>query len=127
MCPVASRGGPSVPWPPGEAPSVPWPPGEALSVPWPPGEAPSAPVASGGGSISPVASRGGSGAGGTPVPALAPAARSPVPAEADDDLSLRAALYGLLFHCYADSEDWEGGLKVLDEAVQVLPRTAHRL
>ncbi|XP_045438178.1 cilia- and flagella-associated protein 46 [Pipistrellus kuhlii] len=47
--------------------------------------------------------------------------------EADDDLSLRAALYGLLFHCYADNEDWEGGLKVLDEAVQMLPRTAHRL
>ncbi|XP_040342797.1 cilia- and flagella-associated protein 46 isoform X6 [Herpailurus yagouaroundi] len=46
---------------------------------------------------------------------------------AEDDLTLRAALYGLLFHCYADRSDWEGGLKVLDEAVQVLPRTAHRL
>ncbi|XP_053062995.1 cilia- and flagella-associated protein 46 isoform X3 [Acinonyx jubatus] len=46
---------------------------------------------------------------------------------AEDDLTLRAALYGLLFHCYADRGDWEGGLKVLDEAVQVLPRTAHRL
>ncbi|KAM7074050.1 cilia- and flagella-associated protein 46 isoform 1-T1 [Molossus nigricans] len=47
--------------------------------------------------------------------------------EAEDDLSLRAALYGMLFHCHADQDDWEGGLKVLDEAVQVLPRTAHRL
>ncbi|XP_016061813.1 PREDICTED: cilia- and flagella-associated protein 46 [Miniopterus natalensis] len=46
---------------------------------------------------------------------------------AEDDLSLRAALYGVLFHCHADQDDWEGGLKVLDEAVQVLPRTAHRL
>uniref|UniRef100_G1LVL0 Cilia- and flagella-associated protein 46 n=2 Tax=Ailuropoda melanoleuca TaxID=9646 RepID=G1LVL0_AILME len=46
---------------------------------------------------------------------------------AEDDLALRAALYGLLFHCHADLGDWEGGLKVLDEAVQVLPRTAHRL
>ncbi|XP_048193494.1 cilia- and flagella-associated protein 46-like [Perognathus longimembris pacificus] len=46
---------------------------------------------------------------------------------AEDDLSLRAALYGLLFHSHADQDDWEGGLKVLDEAVQVLPRTAHRL
>ncbi|XP_058400316.1 cilia- and flagella-associated protein 46 [Diceros bicornis minor] len=46
---------------------------------------------------------------------------------AEDDLTLRAALYGLLFHCHADHADWEGGLKVLDEAVQVLPRTAHRL
>lgn len=62
-----------------------------------------------------------------PVPAQAPAALSPVPAEAEDDLSLRAALYGMLFHCHADHEDWEGGLKVLDEAVQMLPRTAHRL
>ncbi|XP_030896916.1 cilia- and flagella-associated protein 46-like, partial [Leptonychotes weddellii] len=46
---------------------------------------------------------------------------------AEDDLTLRAALYGLLFHCHADHGDWEGGLKVLDEAVRVLPRTAHRL
>ncbi|XP_045425210.1 cilia- and flagella-associated protein 46 isoform X3 [Lemur catta] len=46
---------------------------------------------------------------------------------AEDDLSLRAALYGLLFHSHADQDDWEGGLRVLDEAVQVLPRTAHRL
>nr|XP_021521808.1 cilia- and flagella-associated protein 46 isoform X1 [Aotus nancymaae] len=46
---------------------------------------------------------------------------------AEDDLTLRAALYGLLFHSHTDQDDWEGGLKVLDEAVQVLPRTAHRL
>uniref|UniRef100_I3N1T0 Cilia and flagella associated protein 46 n=1 Tax=Ictidomys tridecemlineatus TaxID=43179 RepID=I3N1T0_ICTTR len=46
---------------------------------------------------------------------------------AEDDLTLRAALYGLLFHSHADQDDWEGGLKVLDEAVHVLPRTAHRL
>ncbi|XP_027384272.1 cilia- and flagella-associated protein 46 isoform X3 [Bos indicus x Bos taurus] len=45
----------------------------------------------------------------------------------EDDLTLRAALYGLLFHTHADQDDWEGGLKVLDEAMQVLPRTAHRL
>ena len=51
----------------------------------------------------------------------------PVPAGAEDDLPLRAALYGVLFHCHADQGDWEGGLKVLEEAVQVLPRTAHRL
>ncbi|XP_026968831.1 cilia- and flagella-associated protein 46 [Sagmatias obliquidens] len=46
---------------------------------------------------------------------------------AEDDLTLRAALYGLLFHSHADQHDWEGCLKVLDEALQVLPRTAHRL
>ncbi|KAM5241604.1 cilia- and flagella-associated protein 46 isoform 3-T3 [Hipposideros larvatus] len=47
--------------------------------------------------------------------------------EAEDDLTLRAALYGVLFHCHADRSDWEGGLKVLGEAAQVLPRTVHRL
>ncbi|XP_074194762.1 LOW QUALITY PROTEIN: cilia- and flagella-associated protein 46 [Rhinolophus sinicus] len=47
--------------------------------------------------------------------------------EAEDDLTLRAALYGVLFHCHADHSDWEGALKVLGEAVQVLPRTVHRL
>ncbi|XP_008581370.1 PREDICTED: tetratricopeptide repeat protein 40, partial [Galeopterus variegatus] len=46
---------------------------------------------------------------------------------AEDDLTLRAALYGLLFHSHADQDDWEGGLRVLDEAAQALPRTAHRL
>uniref|UniRef100_A0A8C6BQ73 Cilia and flagella associated protein 46 n=1 Tax=Monodon monoceros TaxID=40151 RepID=A0A8C6BQ73_MONMO len=46
---------------------------------------------------------------------------------AEDDLTLRAALYGLLFHSHADQHDWEGCLKVLDEALQVLPRTADRL
>uniref|UniRef100_A0A8C6QI67 Cilia and flagella associated protein 46 n=1 Tax=Nannospalax galili TaxID=1026970 RepID=A0A8C6QI67_NANGA len=46
---------------------------------------------------------------------------------AEDDLTLRAALYSLLFHSHADQNDWEMGLKVLDEAVQVLPRTAHHL
>ncbi|XP_023564812.1 cilia- and flagella-associated protein 46 [Octodon degus] len=45
----------------------------------------------------------------------------------EDDLTLRVALYGLLFHIHADQDNWEAGLKVLDEAVQVLPRTAHRL
>ncbi|XP_019062592.1 cilia- and flagella-associated protein 46 isoform X2 [Fukomys damarensis] len=47
--------------------------------------------------------------------------------DTEDDLTLRVALYGLLFHSHADQEDWMGGLRVLDEAVQVLPRTAHRL
>ncbi|KAM4702837.1 cilia- and flagella-associated protein 46 [Rhinophrynus dorsalis] len=50
----------------------------------------------------------------------------------DDDSSdhmnkLRASLYELLFNMYADKNDWESGLKVLDEAIQILPRTKHRL
>ncbi|KAM8806051.1 cilia- and flagella-associated protein 46 [Eudromia elegans] len=46
---------------------------------------------------------------------------------AEEDLTLRTSLYGLLFHIHADKADWETALKVLDEAVQVLPRTRHRL
>ncbi|XP_054238278.1 cilia- and flagella-associated protein 46 [Indicator indicator] len=46
---------------------------------------------------------------------------------AEEDLTLRTSLYGLLFHIYADQADWETALKVLDEAIQVLPQTRHRL
>ncbi|XP_038599783.1 cilia- and flagella-associated protein 46 [Tachyglossus aculeatus] len=46
---------------------------------------------------------------------------------AEDDLTLRASLYGLLFHMHSDNNDWETGLKVLDEAILALPRTSHRL
>ncbi|XP_025892012.1 cilia- and flagella-associated protein 46 [Nothoprocta perdicaria] len=46
---------------------------------------------------------------------------------AEEDLTLRTSLYGLLFHIHADRADWERALKVLDEAIQVLPRTRHRL
>lgn len=46
---------------------------------------------------------------------------------AEEDLLLRTSLYGLLFHIYADKADWEAALKVLDEAIEVLPQTRHRL
>ncbi|XP_034994598.2 cilia- and flagella-associated protein 46 isoform X1 [Zootoca vivipara] len=46
---------------------------------------------------------------------------------ADEDLTLRTFLYILLFQVYADKFDWEAGLKVLEEANQMLPRTKHRL
>ncbi|XP_018080698.1 cilia- and flagella-associated protein 46 isoform X1 [Xenopus laevis] len=45
----------------------------------------------------------------------------------DEEQKLRASLYELLFNMYADKNEWEAGLKVLDEAIQVLPRTKHRL
>uniref|UniRef100_A0A8C5PTU7 Cilia and flagella associated protein 46 n=1 Tax=Leptobrachium leishanense TaxID=445787 RepID=A0A8C5PTU7_9ANUR len=45
----------------------------------------------------------------------------------EDLLTLKASLYELLFNIYADKNDWESGLKVLDEAINVLPRTKHRL
>ncbi|XP_071420476.1 cilia- and flagella-associated protein 46 isoform X2 [Pithys albifrons albifrons] len=46
---------------------------------------------------------------------------------AEEDLIIRISLYGLLFHIYGDKADWETALKVLDEAVQVLPQTRHKL
>ncbi|XP_059333026.1 cilia- and flagella-associated protein 46 [Ammospiza nelsoni] len=46
---------------------------------------------------------------------------------AEEDLALRTSLYGLLFHIYADKADWETALKMLDEAIQVLPQTRHKL
>ncbi|XP_073402610.1 cilia- and flagella-associated protein 46 [Dendrobates tinctorius] len=45
----------------------------------------------------------------------------------NQELSLKAALYELLFNIYADKNDWQSGLKVLDEAIGILPRTRHRL
>ncbi|KAG9484777.1 hypothetical protein GDO78_008080 [Eleutherodactylus coqui] len=47
--------------------------------------------------------------------------------ESNQELSLKAALYELLFNIYADKNDWQSGLKVLDEAIGILPRTRHRL
>ncbi|KAG7462737.1 hypothetical protein MATL_G00187960 [Megalops atlanticus] len=45
----------------------------------------------------------------------------------EDDLTLRAAFYGLLFSIHADRGDWRTGLRVLDQAVREMPRTRHRL
>ncbi|XP_035257112.1 cilia- and flagella-associated protein 46 isoform X2 [Anguilla anguilla] len=45
----------------------------------------------------------------------------------DDDLTLRAAFYGLLFCIHGNRNDWRAGLRVLDQAVREMPRTRHRL
>ncbi|KAM9325060.1 LOW QUALITY PROTEIN: cilia- and flagella-associated protein 46 [Gastrophryne carolinensis] len=45
----------------------------------------------------------------------------------EEDLTLKAGLYELLFTIHADKNDWESGLKLLDEAIKLLPRTRHRL
>ncbi|XP_078006794.1 cilia- and flagella-associated protein 46 isoform X2 [Phascolarctos cinereus] len=45
----------------------------------------------------------------------------------DDDITLKMALYRLLFYMYTDQNDLLGGLRLLEEAIQVLPRTGHRL
>ncbi|KAH9492442.1 Cilia- and flagella-associated protein 46 [Bulinus truncatus] len=45
----------------------------------------------------------------------------------DGDLSLRAALYGLLFQTFADKGEWYQALESIDQAVSSMPRTKHRL
>ena len=45
----------------------------------------------------------------------------------EDDLALQAAMYGVLFQVYADQNDWEEGLKLMDVAISSMPRTKHRL
>eukprot|EP00063_Salmo_salar_P080807 XP_014055642.1 PREDICTED: cilia- and flagella-associated protein 46 isoform X6 [Salmo salar] len=45
----------------------------------------------------------------------------------EDDLTLRAAMYSLLFHIHADSSDWTGALTLLEQAIRDMPRTRHRL
>ncbi|XP_078499587.1 cilia- and flagella-associated protein 46 [Lissotriton helveticus] len=48
-------------------------------------------------------------------------------ASAGEDLAVRVALYGLLFHMYADKNEWETGLTVLGEAIQILPKSKQKL
>ncbi|KAL9983920.1 hypothetical protein ACROYT_G006166 [Oculina patagonica] len=51
----------------------------------------------------------------------------PLPSAYDEDLMLRAAMYGVLFQAYADKGEWEQGLRAMDQAVKDMPRTYHRL
>ncbi|XP_074608699.1 cilia- and flagella-associated protein 46-like [Acropora palmata] len=50
-----------------------------------------------------------------------------IPSAYDEDLMLRAAMYGVLFQAYADKGEWEQGLRAMDQAVKDMPRTHHRL
>lgn len=45
----------------------------------------------------------------------------------EEDLTLRAALYCVLFQSYADQGEWEQALLAIDQAVTDMPRTKHRL
>ncbi|XP_076434592.1 cilia- and flagella-associated protein 46-like isoform X2 [Babylonia areolata] len=45
----------------------------------------------------------------------------------NEDLTLRAAMYGVLFQSYADMGEWELALQAMDQAVSDMPRTKHRL
>ncbi|XP_034078590.1 LOW QUALITY PROTEIN: cilia- and flagella-associated protein 46 [Gymnodraco acuticeps] len=47
--------------------------------------------------------------------------------EATEDLTLRAAIYGLLLDIHIDKTDWKSALQLLDQAIGDMPRTKHRL
>ncbi|KAK1905958.1 Cilia- and flagella-associated protein 46, partial [Dissostichus eleginoides] len=47
--------------------------------------------------------------------------------EATEDLTLRAAIYGLLLDIHIDKTDWKGALQLLDQGIRDMPRTKHRL
>lgn len=57
---------------------------------------------------------------------ITPPASKPLD-ETEDDLALQAAMYGVLFQVYADQQNWEDGLKLMDTAISSMPRTKHRL
>ncbi|CAH1258233.1 CFAP46 [Branchiostoma lanceolatum] len=61
------------------------------------------------------------------APAPTPVSTTPSFGDPSEDLTLRASMYGVVFQSYADRGQWEEGLKVMDEAVRVMPRTKHRL
>ncbi|EDV20852.1 uncharacterized protein TRIADDRAFT_60790 [Trichoplax adhaerens] len=44
-----------------------------------------------------------------------------------DDLTIRAAMYGVLFLGYADKDQYKEGLQAMDKAISHMPRTHHRL
>ncbi|XP_071337384.1 cilia- and flagella-associated protein 46 isoform X2 [Trachinotus anak] len=44
-----------------------------------------------------------------------------------EDLTLRAAIYSLLFHIQIDKADWKGALQLLDKATRDMSHTRHRL
>ncbi|KAF3842491.1 hypothetical protein F7725_024442, partial [Dissostichus mawsoni] len=45
----------------------------------------------------------------------------------EEDLTLRAAIYGLLLDIHIDKTDWKSALQLLDQAIRDMPRTKHRL
>ncbi|PAA91512.1 hypothetical protein BOX15_Mlig026945g4 [Macrostomum lignano] len=60
---------------------------------------------------------------------LFPPAVSPPPSakQLEEDLTLRANMYGVLFQAYADKGDLDKGSKAMDDAIASMPRTKHRL
>lgn len=46
---------------------------------------------------------------------------------AEEDLTLRVAIYSLLLRLHTDRADFKGAVGLLDAAMRDLPRTRHRL
>ncbi|XP_066535415.1 cilia- and flagella-associated protein 46 isoform X2 [Hoplias malabaricus] len=46
---------------------------------------------------------------------------------AEEDLAVRAAMYNVLFHIYADGGNLKNGLKILDQGIREMPRSPHRV
>jgi len=44
-----------------------------------------------------------------------------------EEAQIRSVLYGVLVQIYMDRHSWHSALDVIDNALQVLPRTQHRL
>ncbi|XP_022091640.1 cilia- and flagella-associated protein 46-like isoform X3 [Acanthaster planci] len=61
----------------------------------------------------------------SPSPTSSPIAG--ILSDPEDDLTLRAALYGVMFQAYVDQGEWEEALAAMDKAVADMPRTKHRL
>jgi len=45
----------------------------------------------------------------------------------EEDLTLRAAIYGLLLDIHIDKTDWKSALQLLDQAIRDMPCTKDRL
>lgn len=51
-----------------------------------------------------------------------------VPLRVDEEnLTLRAAIYGLLLQIHIDKADWKSAVQLLDQAIRDVPHTRHRL
>ena len=51
----------------------------------------------------------------------------PLISSSQEDAQIRSILYGVLVQIYMDKHSWHSALNVIDNALQVLPRTQRRL
>ena len=56
-----------------------------------------------------------------------PSASASTSLSPQEDAQIRSALYGVLVQIFMDKHSWHSALDVIDSALQVLPRTQHRL